>query len=214
MGKGKRNFITFLVIAAVLAATHGLWMPLPARFLIVKDNIQKADVVVVLSGDLDFNREKMAAQLYREGFTSKIIRILEKDNLMFNVIKTLFNLNTTHEEVYKKFFESQGVAPEAIIIGDMTATSTFDELKVAKEIILENNLKSFILVTGDYHMRRALITARWLFRSTDVKVYNATVYTKYFILRNWWLHERPLKEITQEYLNCGFYLLYHFLLGK
>jgi hypothetical protein len=34
------------------------------------------------------------------------------------------------------------------------------------------------------------------------------------MLNDWWLHERPLKEITQEYLNCAFYLIYHFMLGK
>lgn len=214
MGKGKRNFITFLAITASLMATNGLWMPLPARFLLVKDNIEKADAIVVLSGDLDFNREKMAAQLYREGFANKIIRVLEKDNTGFDAIKTLFNLDATQEEIYKKFFESQGAPPEAVIFGDLIATSTFDELNAAKDIILKNNFKSFILVTGDYHMRRALMTAKRFFKPTNVKVYNATVYTKYFILRNWWLHERPLKEVALEYLNCGFYLLYHFILGK
>lgn len=214
MGKGKRSFITFLVIVAVLAVTYGLWMPLPARFLLVKDHLERADAAVVLSGDWDFNREKLAAQLYREGFTGKIIRIQEKDSTLFNAINTLFSLNTTQEEVYKNFFESQGVTPEAIIIGKMTATSTFDELKAAKDIILKNNFKSFILVTGDYHMRRALMTTKWLFKSTDIKVYNATVYTKYFILTDWWVHERALKEVTLEYLSCGLYLVYHFMLGK
>lgn len=214
MGWVKRKFVVFLFIIAALAATHGLWMPFPAEFLLVKDNIQKADAVVVLSGDWDFNRERLAARLYQEGAAGRIIRILEKDNAMADMINILFNLGTTQEEAFRKFFELQGVAAGAVIIGQMTATSTFDELRVVKNIILKNNFKSFILVTSDYHTRRALMTARWLFRSTDVKIYNATVYTKYFILRNWWLHERPLKDITQEYLNCGFYLLYHFLLGK
>lgn len=214
MGKTKKNFIAFLVLVAVAAVTHGLWMPMLARFLLVRDNIQKADVVVVLSGDWEFNRERTAAQLYREGFAGRIVRILEKDDALFRAINTLFNLNTTQTEVFSKFFESQGVLPGDIILGDAVATSTFDELKAAKEIILKNNFKSFILVTSDYHMRRALMTSRQLFKPTGVTVYNATVYTKHFILSDWWLHERPLKEITQEYLNCGFYIVYHFMLGK
>jgi uncharacterized SAM-binding protein YcdF (DUF218 family) len=214
MAKGKRNFIAFVVLIAVLAVTHGLWMPMPARFLVVKDNIQKADAVVVLSGDWEFNRERTAAQLYRQGFAGRIVRILEKDDALFRTINTLFNLNTTQAEVFGKFFESQGILSGDIILGDAVATSTFDELKAAREIVLKNNFKSFILVTSDYHMRRSLMTARWIFKSDDIRIYNATAYTRYFMLNDWWLHERPLKEITQEYLNCAFYLIYHFMLGK
>jgi len=214
MGKGKRSFITFLAIVAVLALTRGLWMPLPARFLMVGDNIEKADAIVILSGDWQFEREKRAVELYKNGFADKIIRILETENMGFDIIKRLLNSDATQKEVYLGFFGSSGASRNDIILGEAVATSTFDELKAVKDIVLKNNFSSIILVTSGYHMRRSLMTAKWVFRSGGVKVYHATIYSRGFNPNRWWLHEVSIKEVIFEYLNSGFYLLYHFMLGK
>lgn len=214
MVKKRKTFFRWFVILALLAATHVLWLPLPARFLMVRDNIRKADAIVVLSGDWKFDRENKVIELYKQGFAGKIIRILERDNLWFNWIKNLLNLDITQGEVYSGYFRSGGIPAEAIITGEEVATSTFDELTAARDIILKNRFKSIILVTSDYHMRRALFTARWVFRHQDVKIYNATAHSKKFNPHRWWLHEDDIKSVVLEYPIMVFYLWYHFALGK
>lgn len=213
--KRHRGFFKWFLACLLLAAvTHGLWMPLPARFLLVKDNIGKADAVIVLSGDWKFEREDGSAELYKKGNAGKIIRILEKENVPFGRMKRLLNTEVTQKELYMRYFESIGVRREDVILGEETATSTFDELNAARDIILKNHFKSVILLTSDYHMRRALMAAKWVFRSRGIRIYNATIYSGLFNPDKWWLHERGIKEVIFEYLNTGFYLVYHFMLGK
>lgn len=71
----KRWFQRLLFCAAILIA---LYFPLPfllnslAHVLIRRDALQPADVVIALSGDARYEREKYAAELYRRGLARKI----------------------------------------------------------------------------------------------------------------------------------------------
>lgn len=209
----RKIFITVLICIFILA-THTIWLPIPAKILLVKDNIKKADCIVDLSGDWEFSRERRAIQLYKEGFANKIIRILEAKNKMYNTVSILLNLNLSQKDYYKKYFEHLGVPEDALIFGDEVATSTFDEFKTIRDVILKNDFKSVIVVTSDYHMRRALMTAKWIFGSKGIKIYNAAVYSEYFNPDRWWLNEDDIKGVVIEYLSIAFYLTYHFALGK
>ena len=210
----RRKFLRIVLACALIVGTCPLWLPLPARFLVVKDNVHKADAIVILSGDWELGREDKGAELYKEGYAPKVIRVLEMKNKEVVLLSKLLNLNLTQEEIYSRFFESRGIPKEALILGDRVATSTFDELKAAREIILKNDLKSIILVTSDYHMRRTIMTAKWLFMHKQVKIYNAANYSKDFHPAEWWLHEEDLRGVAIEYLSIFFYLTYHFMLGR
>lgn len=214
MGKRGKGILIGLLAGVFILVSHPLWMPVSARLLVVKDNIQPADAIVVLSGDWGFRREQGATELYKKGYANKIIRILEGENIGFNIMKRLLNSEATQEGLYTRYFEESGVAPGAVILGEAIATSTFDELKAARDIILKNHFTSIILVTNDYHMRRALMTAKWVFRNQGIKVYNATIRNGGFDPNSWWLHERSIKDVIFEYLIIVFYLLYHFMLGR
>ncbi len=209
-----RKFLFLVVIGAVLAVTHVFWAPQFAKFLTVEDNIRKADCAIVLSGDPKFEREHKALELYRDGYVNKVIRILEKDNVNFNTMAILLNSVVTQKEAYTRYFELNGVSADSLIIGDMVATSTFDELSAAKNIVLKMGYHSVVIVTSDYHMRRALMTARWIFKDTDVNVYNATIFSDDFHPDRWWLNEGDTRSVLFEYPCLVFYLVYHFFLGK
>lgn len=214
MKKVQKRLLIIFASSVLIVATYTIWLPLPAKFLAAKDNIKKADCIVILSGDWFFGREGLAILLYKHGISDKIIRILEKENRGFSVMRQLLNSDTTQREAYIKYFTSNGAPLDSLILGEAVATSTFDELKAAKEIILRNNFKSVLIVTGDYHMRRALITARWLFRSSGIEIYNASAYSKNFNPSRWWIIEDDIKGIVLEYVSIAFYLTYHFMLGK
>ncbi len=214
MDKRRRKLLRVILICALIIGTYSLWLPLPARFLVVKDNIKKADAIVILSGDWELGRENKGAELYKEGYAGKIIRILERENRGIALLSKLLNSNLTQEEIYGRYFGEAGVPKDALILGDEVATSTFDEIKAAREIILKNNFKSIILVTSDYHMRRALMTAKWLLTPRHISIYNATRYSDDFHPARWWLHEDDIRGVIMEYFSGFFYLTYHFMLGK
>ncbi|MEI8176440.1 MAG: YdcF family protein [Candidatus Omnitrophota bacterium] len=214
MKTGTRKFLITVVVIAVLALTHLVWMPLFAKFLIVKDEIKKADCIVMLCGDLKFDREKKAIELYHAGTAAHIIRILERDNTTFTMIAKLLNSGVTQREAYANYFGWNGVKPEGIILGDAVATSTFDELRAARGVMADKKYRSLILVTSDYHMRRALMTARWVFRGTGVALYHASARGELFHPDRWWCYEDDIRPVVFEYLSMVFYLVYHFALGR
>ena len=212
--KGHKRFFIFLAVCVVAICTYTAWLPLPARFLTVKDNIKRVDCIIVLSGDRNFCREIKAVELYKKGFAGKIIRILEVNNIALDEVAELLNLNIEQRDIYSRYFQSKGVPKEAIILGEMVAKNTFNELEAAKEIVLKNHFNSIMLVTSNYHMRRTLMTAKWVFRSCGIKIYNASAYYKDFSPDRWWLHEKDTKDVVMEHLSILFYLIYHFMLGK
>jgi len=214
MKKRLKRFIIAFFVCVLIFVTHSLWMPLPAKLLLVKDNIHKADAILVLSGDWSFGREKKAVELYKKGFADTIIRIFEKENQALDVMRELFDVEATQKEAYRRYFESRGAPKEALILGRTVATSTFDELKAAKGIVLKNRFKSIILVTSSYHMKRSLMTARWIFKDQDIKIYNATAHGESFTPEKWWLREDDIRRISLEWLSTLFYLVYHFALGR
>jgi len=209
-----RKFTVFLTLCVIAAVTCNLWMPLPARFLLVKDTIRKADAIVILTGDWNYDREAKAIGLYKEGFSEKIIRILEKENRGFAIVMKALGSDITQREAYIRYFETHGVPGDSVILGETVATSTFDELKAVRDVVLANDLRSIILVTSDYHMRRTLMTAKWLFRSRGIRIYTATANSRGFNPNRWWLDEEGLKGVIFEYLSVCLYVCYHFITGK
>ena len=211
----KRLIIVSVVIAA-LTLTHSLWLPLFAKFLIVKDNLAKADAILVLSGDWNFDRADWGIRLYKKDYADKIILIIEReDPRWFSVVmKMLLHSDLTQKEAVRRYYETQGVPRKDLIFGRKLATSTFDELHAAKDMIEEHKFKSVILVTSGYHMRRVLMTAKRVLVPAGIDIYNATVSLEGYYPGTWWLHESDTKHIFLEYLSIAFYIIYHFTLGR
>ena len=213
MKKGKKLFCV-LALCVGAAVTYPVWLPLPGRFLTVKDSAAKADAVVVLSGDGEFRREAKAVALYKGGFTPRIIRVMEKvDPPWFATVRTFWNIEISQSDLYHRYFESCGVPADALIFGDRVATSTFDELRAAKGILRRLDVRSIILVTADYHMRRSLMTAQWVLGREGIRIYTASAYSG-FHPRRWWGYENDVRAVFFEYLDMAFYLVHHFLLNQ
>jgi uncharacterized SAM-binding protein YcdF (DUF218 family) len=212
--KRHGRLVKGLLILILLAVTHPFWLPLPAKLLLVRNHVKKADAIIILSGDWNLDRERKASELYREGFADKIIRILERENRGFETIKILLDSAQTQNAAYLKYFALQGVPRESVILGGTVATSTFNELRAAKAIVEKNNFKSIMIVTSDYHMRRALMTARWFFKTQDIRIYNVTVFSKNFHPRRWWLREDDIRGVVFEFLGICLYVCYHFVTGR
>src|SRR3989338_6719624 len=76
MMNNKKSFASklsiFILLIALLVLTYKVWMPLPGTFLLVNDNIQKADCIVPLMGDAYF-RFRKAKELYDKGYSKNIV---------------------------------------------------------------------------------------------------------------------------------------------
>lgn len=214
MKRGIKKFFILLLVLVLMAASYRVWLPLPARFLLIQDEIEKVDAIIVLTGDWNFDRENKAIELYKKGYGQYIVRMFEsQEPYWFHFMKGLLNLEMTQHELYRSYFESRAIPSDALIVGEAVATSTFDELKAARAIILKNDFKSILLVTSDYHMRRTLMTANRLWGSKGVRIYHATAHSGLMKPDQWWLHEYDIESINHEYLCILYYVCHHFLFG-
>ena len=221
--KNRKNLSTKIVVVVILLTlliiSSGFWLSLPGRFLLVKDNIQKADCVVPLRGDL-YPRLNKAIELYNEGYAKRIvISVLPKrseDSQDYNeVLLKIYGVDkVSPREFTLMAFNYFGKDSKDIYFTKGNVTSTFEEAVATKELMQEKGFKSLILVTSHYHMRRALIIFKAVFRETGIKIFNYTAGTNLINPNKWWRSEYEVKTVIQEYLSLVHNFIYHFLLKK
>src|SRR3990170_1881904 len=68
-----RTIILLAFLVLLLVAFHQPLLTAAARFLIVQDPLEKADVIVILSGGRRDERVRQAAHLYQEGYAPVVL---------------------------------------------------------------------------------------------------------------------------------------------
>ena len=218
MSRILKPLILIVILALALVLTRETWLPIPGTYLLVKDNPEKADCIVPLSGDAALRYTK-ASELYRDGYSKKIIvsvipeeeKASEEYNFRFRVAGAK---DMSGREFAAAAFQYLGVAPEDVHVASIEATSTYDEAVAAKRVLSKKGYKSLILVTNTYHMRRALTIFRAVFRDSGIRIYNSTAPNDLFDPYHWWRRERDVKTVSQEYFSIVYNFIYHFVIKK
>lgn len=141
------SIITSLLIACCLKPP---W-PYLIRFLTVDQELEQADVIIALSGGTE--RELYAAELYRLGYAPRII---------------MSGIAPGAQSMARRAIEV-GVPCSGIVIEDKSE-STYDNAVFTREIVLQQNFKSAIVVSSAYHMRRSKMVFERVFKGTGVKL--------------------------------------------
>ena len=198
--------LTGAVLLLILAVSYVFRVPLLtglARFLIVDDLLEPADIVFVLNGD-PHTRPARASELLHRGLAPCIVIAREEDP---PAVKMGLYPNGT--DVSLGVMDRLGV-PEARIIVlpvDGGATSTRDEALILRQYIGEQGIERIILVTSAFHTRRA----EWIFEkermgsSATLQISAAPHWG--FDETNWWKSERGLIALTNEYIKLLYYLV-------
>lgn len=190
----KRIFVTLVVcICLFLVIFHVQVLTLLADFLIIKDHLQKVDAIVVLSGDTMGGRVPKGVALFKEGYSRKIV-----------MIGGLIQWNTDEPDIMKKHAIALGLKESDILVVNQ-GKSTYAQAKRMLEIMKNNNFKSAIVVTSNFHTRRA----RYIFKKTFSKnKYNLIVSasdTKRFNPSRWWKNSGYAKILFYEYTKLLWY---------
>jgi uncharacterized SAM-binding protein YcdF (DUF218 family) len=187
-----------LGLLLALLLTHSLWLRASARFLIVDEPIERADVVVSLSGGS--LRVGRAIELYRQGRVRKIF-------LPFDLEERLGFLGMSVPEMVKAKAVSLGIRPEDILLQD-GVTSTEEDARVSRQVLERHGFRSAIILTSAFHTRRAALAFRRVFRDSPVRIFIAAVPLEEegYRLDRWWTEERELVFVINEYIKLVLYL--------
>ena len=197
--KHKKWYIAvsvILILLIVAALTHRLWLEGMARFLIVKDELSQADVIVILGGGGP-ERVRHGVKLYQSGYGATII--------VTGMEQKLPGFTITWPQLAMREAVSLGV-PEDAIIPEERPTSTYEDAKYVKEDMLDRNFKSAIITSSPPHMRRARMIFRKVFEDRDdISLRFSPIEDSEFQVHKWWTRERELIDVVNEYCKLVLY---------
>lgn len=126
----------------------------------ISDTGEKVDCIIVL-GSIKASQYRIpvAVDAYKKGRASKLL-------LSGGSVRDFADGHMSEAEHMRKYAIRLGVAPEDIILENYshnTVENMFGSLLELQRSFWINRVKSVLLVTTSYHMRRSLALARYLF---------------------------------------------------
>lgn len=133
-----------LLLAAAAILGRSLWLPLLGYGLVHDDGPAHADIAVVLAGDVVGHRIQKAAELIREGYVPAAL---------ISGPPGFYGLHECDFEI--AYAVRLGFPAQWFIALPHSALSTREEARVVLAELRRRNVRSFLLVTSDYHSARA-----------------------------------------------------------
>ena len=186
-----------LILSAYLLYPHV--MEGAARFLMVRDRLEPADMILVLAGDDNGERVRESVELYRQGYAREIL--MSGGPLAWRL---------TAAEWMKKQAVAMGVPARAVLTEDRSE-STLENALFVLSVLKGRGTKSVILVTSPTHSRRADRVFRKVLPPQGIKVISSPVPLEKseFRVDRWWTRHEDTQQVVWEYVS----LVYYFLKG-
>lgn len=193
----KRFFVLLVVVLLGIYFFHPFILEGMARFLIVRDKLEPADVIVVLGGDNNGERVNEGINVYKQGYAKKML--MSGGPMAWQL---------THAQWMKKQAVEFDV-PETDILLEDRSRSTIESAKFTLDIVKKHGYNSIILVTSPTHSRRSLRVFRKVYAKEGIKVIShpVPVQDSKFQLPRWWTRHEDTQLVMWEYVSLVYYLL-------
>lgn len=180
--------VFIVVLCAVLYIARGPILRVIGETWIVEDPLEKSDAIVVLSDDNFYaDRAAHAADLYRHGWAPVVVASGRKLRPYAGV-----------GELMQHDLIERGVPKDKIVVISHNAENTREEAQILLQQVAERKWHSVIVVTSNYHTRRArYIFTRVFPQQVGVTVSGANDGS--FDPEHWWQSRLGLKELTREW---------------
>lgn len=173
-----RFFFVVIILLTAFAAASG--------WLLVIDRPEHADVIVVLAGETD-KRPQRALELLQQGYAPHIILDVPANTQIYQ---------WTQLQLAKMFIDGLPRASD-ISVCPIVGLSTRDESHDVIPCLQGVQGKNVLLVTSDYHTRRALDIFRHELKDRNFSV--AAAYDSNTFGEKWWRHREWAKTALGEW---------------
>ena len=179
MRKARISVVLAVLLLALLAVS--------GRFLLV-DQPRESDVILVLAGETD-HRPARALELLNQGYAPRLILDVEAQSKIFQ---------WNESDLAQKYAEGLGRA-QSITICRIDGLSTREEAISAARCLRQVGGKNVLLVTSDYHTRRALSIFKREVPDRNFSVAAAFDAREFGV--KWWQHREWAKVNFYEWLR-------------
>lgn len=182
------------LLVGVIVVTRSLWLRAIGEFLIRSEAPVVSDIIVVLGGDFYGHRILKSGELVRQGYAPKAL------------ISGPPGVYDYHEcDLAIPFAVKRGYPPGYFIPFPHDALSTRAEAQAILPELRRRGVRRFLLVTSNYHSRRASRIFRELGRDLDMRIVSAP--DQFFTPGNWWRNREAEKTVFFEWAKTvGAYL--------
>ena len=194
------------LVAFLLATYLALPIILPgyARLFIKQSVTKGADAIICLSGGRE-TRVPESLRLWNQKYSSKLFVTQEKPQN-----KEFSKLELNHLQFAQAVTKKMKLAATWEIIPSLSggATSTFDEAEDVLVYAEEMKWKRVIIVTDEFHTRRAHYAFEKIFDDSDVKVDVAGASNEVFSIENWWKSDSGIMAYLSETIKLPVYMIW------
>lgn len=177
---------------AFLLALAAVFTDAPARWLVARDPPQRADAVVVLAGDPDYERTKTGARLVLDG-QARLLVLTGGEPGPGDSAQSLRDVALR-----------AGVPPARIRL-ERVSHSTHESLEAVRTILEREGVRRVIVVTSPYHQRRAAWAARRSLRG--IAILSQPAEPAAWKPEGWWQTARGRRLVIGEYAKLVYYVL-------
>lgn len=184
------SLITLLAVALVLAvlffARHPIFR-LMGEAWVVEDPLERCDAIIVL-GDDNFYAERAtrASQIYRQGLAPIVVASGRRLRPYAGIAELI-----EHDLV------ERGVPKDKILRIAHDADNTREEANALAQIAKQKKWRSVIVVTSNFHTRRARYIFTHVF-SEDVRIRISAARDGDFDPERWWEKRISVKDLARE----------------
>jgi len=198
------NVILFLV--PVIYFTYGFALAAIGRGLVVDEAPGPSDAIVVLAGG-EPGRAFSAVDLYKAGLARFVVITTELSPSIFErAKKDGIDLVPTYEN-YARVLKGYGVPDENIMRIEEQSSDTFEEIQRVGEFARKRGWTRLIIVTSNYHTRRARMVADYLLEPEIHVAVSASRFDK-FQPDAWWTSQAQARTFAIEVQKLLTYTLY------
>jgi uncharacterized SAM-binding protein YcdF (DUF218 family) len=181
--------IAFLLLLLILAVAPKIWLPWLGYPLIHDDGPAKADIAVVLAGDSYGHRIEAAAELVKQGYVPAVL------------VSGPYTYGIHESDLAINMMVRHGYPAQWFLPLPNDTHSTREEARAVLSDLRNRNVHSFLLVTSNYHSRRAAS----IFRAAERKMGGGptfrvvTARDEYFSPDSWWRNREGQKTVLLEW---------------
>ncbi|HWZ97460.1 MAG TPA: YdcF family protein [Candidatus Dormibacteraeota bacterium] len=180
-----------LVLVTIYLVRHPL-LRFAGESLVVEDPLQKSDAILVLSTDNFYaDRATRSAEIYRQGLAPVVIASGERLRPYAGIAELM-----EHDLI------ERGVPKEKIVRFPHDADNTREEAEALAKLATEKKWKSVIVVTSNYHTRRARLIFGKIFPG-NISVNVAGARDGDFDTEHWFEKRKSVKLFVREIVGMA-----------
>jgi uncharacterized SAM-binding protein YcdF (DUF218 family) len=175
-----------LTLVVLYVARHPIFR-LVGEGWVVEDTLERSDAILVLSDDNFYaDRATRASQVYREGLGPIVVASGRRLRPYAGIAELM-----EHDLI------ERGVPKDKILRVVHDSDNTREEAKVLAQVAKQKKWRSVIVVTSNYHTRRARYIFSHIFPE-DIKIRITGAHDDTFDPERWWEKRISIKELVRE----------------